>query len=88
MDVRRARSGCPREKTTVPDRRAAVGRRLSAGAGRRLSAAGARCGRLARGCAHWVSRRRRIAADQFLRGLCYGAGTAVVGLLVVWAQAR
>ncbi|MFD5269285.1 hypothetical protein [Streptomyces sp. NPDC058335] len=36
----------------------------------------------------WLSRRRRIAADQFLRGACYGAGTAVVGLLAVWLQTR
>ncbi|MGY3202985.1 hypothetical protein [Streptomyces sp. TE5632] len=38
--------------------------------------------------ARWISRRRRIAADQFLRGACYGAGTAVVGLLAVWARTR
>ncbi|MFB7458088.1 hypothetical protein [Streptomyces sp. NPDC056188] len=38
--------------------------------------------------ARWFSRRRRVAADQFLRGACYGTGTAVVSLLVVWAQTR
>ncbi|MEE1929674.1 hypothetical protein V1J52_16020 [Streptomyces sp. TRM 70351] len=59
-----------------------------AAARRRLTAAGVRCGRTARDAARWVSRRRRVAADQFLRGACYGAGTAVTGLLVVWARTR
>ena len=36
----------------------------------------------------WVSRRRRAAADQFLRGVSYGAGTTVTSLFVVWVQTR
>lgn len=79
MKVRRARSGCSTEKTAPPGRRGVTGR---------LSAAGARCGRATCDAARWISRRRRVAADQFLRGACYGAGTAVVGLLAVWAQTR
>ncbi|MEU5520648.1 hypothetical protein ABZ759_08070 [Streptomyces sp. NPDC047860] len=80
MKVRRARSGCSTEEAAPPGR--------WRGAGRRLSAAGVRCGRATGEAARWISRRRRIAADQFLRGACYGAGTAVVGLLAVWAQTR
>ncbi|MEU9666092.1 hypothetical protein AB0J81_26050 [Streptomyces bobili] len=75
MRLRRARS-CPLE----PPRREAVGRRLSATA--------ARCRRVLCDITRWLSRRRRIAADQFLRGACYGAGTAVVGLLALWLQTR
>ncbi|GLX53996.1 hypothetical protein Shyhy01_69450 [Streptomyces hygroscopicus subsp. hygroscopicus] len=56
--------------------------------GRRLSATGTCWGRTAREAVRWISRHRSIAADQFLRGACYGAGTAVVGLLAVWAQTR
>ncbi|OQD53056.1 hypothetical protein BM536_034195 [Streptomyces phaeoluteigriseus] len=63
-----------------PPRREAVGRRLSVTA--------ARCRRATSDITRWLSRRRRIAADQFLRGACYGAGTAVVGLLAVWLQTR
>ncbi|MET9442398.1 hypothetical protein [Streptomyces sp. NPDC006610] len=44
--------------------------------------------RVTRDAARWLSRRRRVAADQFLRGACYGAGTAAVGLLAVWLQTR
>ncbi|PWI11422.1 hypothetical protein DIZ27_05075 [Streptomyces sp. NWU339] len=80
MKVRCARSGCPTEKAGPPGRRGAVGRRLSA--------TGVRCGRVTCDVARWISRRRRVAADQFLRGACYGAGTAVVGLLAVWARTR
>ena len=76
MRLRRTRSGRPME----PPRREAVGRRLSATA--------ARCRRTTCDITRWLSRRRRIAADQFLRGACYGAGTAVVGLLAVWLQTR
>ncbi|GAA2485108.1 hypothetical protein [Streptomyces gobitricini] len=80
MKAGRARSGCSMEKTTAPARRGTIARRLSA--------VGAGCGRTARDYARWISRRRRVAADQFLRGACYGAGTAAAGLLVVWAQTR
>ncbi|MBA8943542.1 hypothetical protein FHS33_001948 [Streptomyces calvus] len=80
MKVRCARSGCSSEKTGVPRRRGALGRRLSR--------TGARCGRVTCEVGRWLLRRRRIAADQFLRGACYGAGTAAVGLLAVWAQTR
>ncbi len=52
--------------------------------GARWPTARARCARAAR----WLARRRHVAADQFLRGACYGAGTTVVGLLTVWAQTR
>ncbi|MFF8320286.1 hypothetical protein ACF06V_24300 [Streptomyces bobili] len=76
MRLRRAQSGCPLE----PPRREALGRRLSATA--------ARCRRALCDITRWLSRRRRVAADQFLRGACYGAGTAVVGLLALWLQTR
>ncbi|TDC77654.1 hypothetical protein [Streptomyces hainanensis] len=42
----------------------------------------------ASGTSRWLARRRAIAAHQFLRGASYAAGTTVVGLLVVWFQAR
>ncbi|PJE94495.1 hypothetical protein CUT44_30240 [Streptomyces carminius] len=48
----------------------------------------ARCRRAARGWARWAARRRNVAADQFLRGACYGAGATAVSLLTVWAQTR
>ncbi|TWF86525.1 hypothetical protein FHX78_113494 [Streptomyces capillispiralis] len=80
MKVRCARSGRPTEQAGPPRRRGAVRRRLSV--------TGARCGRAASDVVRWISRRRAVAADQFLRGACYGAGTAVVGLLAVWAQTR
>ncbi|MFH9858914.1 hypothetical protein [Streptomyces sp. NPDC017202] len=76
MNVRRARSGRP----TEPPRREAVRRRLSTTA--------ARCRRTACDLTRWLSRRRRAAADQFLRGACYGAGTAVAGLVAVWLRTR
>ncbi|MEE1799382.1 hypothetical protein PUR57_11975 [Streptomyces sp. JV176] len=34
------------------------------------------------------ARRRRMMADQFLRGVSYGVGTAVTGLFVLWFQAH
>ncbi|MFF3446890.1 hypothetical protein ACFYXJ_07100 [Streptomyces sp. NPDC002667] len=46
------------------------------------------CGRTTCDVARWVLRRRRIAATQFLRGACYGAGTAAVGVLAVWLRTR
>ncbi|MER5969635.1 hypothetical protein ABT112_07835 [Streptomyces sp. NPDC002055] len=71
--------GGPTEQPPIPLRTAVA---------RRLAAAAARSRRSGRGLAGWLFRRRRVAADQFLRGACYGAGTAVVGLLAVWAQTR
>ncbi|MGX1271309.1 hypothetical protein [Streptomyces phaeoluteigriseus] len=76
MRLRRARPGHP----TEPPRREDVVRRLSTTA--------ARWRRTACDITRWLSRRRRVAADQFLRGACYGAGTAVVGLLALWLQTR
>ncbi|MQS06665.1 hypothetical protein FNX48_005585 [Streptomyces sp. IF17] len=80
MRVRRTRSGPSTERTRSPGRRGSIGRRLSA--------AGARCDRTVRHGARWISRRRRLAAEQFLRGAYYAAGTALAGLLVVLAQSR
>ncbi|MFE4177470.1 hypothetical protein ACFRR7_36450 [Streptomyces sp. NPDC056909] len=34
----------------------------------------------------WTARNRRAAAGHMLRGACYGAGTAAVSLIAVWAQ--
>ncbi|MCQ0024321.1 hypothetical protein M4914_16045 [Streptomyces somaliensis DSM 40738] len=84
MRVRRARSGRSTEKT--PEETPSPGGRGAAG--RRPSTGEARCGRATCRAARWLSRRRLVAADEFLRGACYGAGTAVVGLLAVWAQTR
>ncbi|MEE1801908.1 hypothetical protein ACIQVO_36790 [Streptomyces sp. NPDC101062] len=36
----------------------------------------------------WAARRRRMVAGQFLRGVSYGAGTAVTSLFVLWIQAH
>lgn len=73
-----------------PDREGGRGRNRAGrrNRGRRLAAAGSRCRRTARAGARWAARRRRMAADQFLRGACYGAGATVVSLLAVWAQTR
>jgi hypothetical protein len=80
MTVRCARTGCPRRKATPSGQGEVLGRRLS---GTRVH-----CGRATCDVARWVLRRRRIAATQFLRGACYGAGTAAVGVLAVWLRTR
>lgn len=35
---------------------------------------------------HWITRRRRVALAQLLRGACYGVGTGVIGLAFVWME--
>ncbi|MEO3753171.1 hypothetical protein [Streptomyces sp. B6B3] len=75
MNTRHARRAC----TTEPGRPASPGR---------PTPAVERHGGAAAGRAHHLARRGRVAADQFLRGACYSAGTAAVGLLVLWMQAR
>ncbi|MBB0228158.1 hypothetical protein [Streptomyces calidiresistens] len=80
MKGRRARAGRAGEGTAAPEHRGVIGRRPAAARTRR--------DRAARRCARWILRRRSLAADQFLRGACYGAGTALVGLLVVLVQSR
>ncbi|MEE1942885.1 hypothetical protein V1L54_26330 [Streptomyces sp. TRM 70361] len=52
------------------------------------TARGRRIGSTARRLARWGVRRRHIAVGHFLRGVCSGAGTALVGLAVVWFQSR
>ncbi|MFJ2885488.1 hypothetical protein ACIO53_05570 [Streptomyces sp. NPDC087305] len=47
-----------------------------------------RARRVLRETGRWVLRRRRTAAEQFLRGASYGAGTAVMSLLVLWVRTR
>ncbi|CAL9485024.1 hypothetical protein [Streptomyces atacamensis] len=47
-----------------------------------------RAGAALRRLARWGFRRRRIAADHLLRGVCSGIGTTAVGLAVVWFQSR
>lgn len=37
---------------------------------------------------HWITRHRRIAALQVLRGASYGAGTTVVSLIALWIKTR
>ncbi|MFJ6087971.1 hypothetical protein ACIQI8_42055 [Streptomyces sp. NPDC092369] len=34
----------------------------------------------------WITRRRRTALTQVLRGACYGAGTGAAGLIFLWAE--
>ncbi|HET9382869.1 MAG TPA: hypothetical protein VFP69_18875 [Streptomyces sp.] len=34
----------------------------------------------------WVRRRRRSAATHVLRGLCYGIGTGLAGLVFWWLE--
>ncbi|NDZ81357.1 hypothetical protein G3I19_23060 [Streptomyces sp. SID10853] len=41
-----------------------------------------------RGVGRWAVSRRRMAADQFVRGTAYGAGTAVAGLFALWVRTR
>ncbi|MET9520735.1 hypothetical protein [Streptomyces sp. NPDC002994] len=36
----------------------------------------------------WAARRRRTALMHLLRGICYGTGTALAGVLGVWIQSR
>ncbi|MGX1886971.1 hypothetical protein [Streptomyces sp. NPDC055287] len=36
----------------------------------------------------WAARRRRTALMHLLRGVCYGTGTALAGVLGVWVQSR
>ncbi|MEV0750180.1 hypothetical protein AB0I75_34100 [Streptomyces sp. NPDC050273] len=38
--------------------------------------------------ARWVLHRRRVAAGQLFRGLCYGCGTALAGAISLWLQNR
>ncbi|MTE18791.1 hypothetical protein F0L17_06505 [Streptomyces sp. TRM43335] len=79
MRVRRTPEGCSTRETEAARPRSR---------GRRLAAAGNRCRRTARAGARWAARRRNVAADQFLRGACYGAGATAVSLLAVWARTR
>ncbi|WP_158575876.1 hypothetical protein [Streptomyces corynorhini] len=34
----------------------------------------------------WLKSRRHAAAGHMLRGACYGIGTGIAGLLVLWVQ--
>ncbi|GAA2442784.1 hypothetical protein [Streptomyces macrosporus] len=79
MTGRRTPPGCSTEEEAVPPGR---------DRGWRPTAVGRRCRRAVRGGARWAVRRRSVAADQFLRGACYGAGATAVSLLTVWAQTR
>lgn len=42
--------------------------------------------RIMRRLFRWVLSQRQTAADQMLRGACYGVGTGAISILAVWAQ--